>query len=240
MQVQIFQNKEALHRAVAERIIAEVKQNPQSVLGLSTGSSPIDTYANLVRDHQTQGTDYSRVRTFNLDEYVGLAGSHPQSYRYFMNEHLFHHLNIPMENTYVPSGIGDLEKECEAYENEIKRQGGIDLQLLGIGTNGHIGFNEPGTPLDSRTHVTRLLQETITANARFFSTVEEVPTEAVTMGIQTIMEARQIVLLAYGSKKAATIRDAVRRPVTENVPASVLQHHPDVALYLDEEAAALL
>lgn len=240
MKIHIFQTKEALHQAVAERIIDTVKQNPSCVLGLSTGSSPIDTYANLIEDHRTKGTDYSKVSTFNLDEYVGLPGSHPQSYRYFMNQHLFHHVNIPLEQTHVPSGIGDLEKECETYEEAIRKQGGIDLQLLGIGTNGHIGFNEPGTPRNSRTHVTRLLKETIAANARFFSGEEEVPTEAVTMGIQTILEAKQIVLLAYGGPKAATIRNAVKGPVTEEVPASVLQTHPDAALYLDEEAAALL
>ncbi|WP_162418310.1 glucosamine-6-phosphate deaminase [Cyclobacterium roseum] len=240
MQIQIFQSREALHRAVADRFISAVKANPKMVLGLSTGSSPLDTYANLVRDHQQNGTDYSKIHTFNLDEYVGLKGSHPQSYRYFMNAHLFHHLNIPMPQTHVPAGVGDLEAECERYEKEIQECGGIDLQLLGLGTNGHIGFNEPGTSFDSRTHVVNLLEETIDANARFFSGKEEVPTKAVTMGIQTIMEARQIALLAYGSKKAAPIRDAVNGPITESMPASLLQNHADVTLYLDEEAAALL
>ncbi|MDN3689755.1 glucosamine-6-phosphate deaminase [Cyclobacterium jeungdonense] len=240
MQIQIFQSREALHRAVADRFIAAVKANPQSVLGLSTGSSPLETYANLVRDHQRNGTDYSKIHTFNLDEYVGLSGSHPQSYRYFMNAHLFRHLNIPIAQTHVPTGVGDLEKECERYEKEILEQGGIDLQLLGLGTNGHIGFNEPGTSFDSRTHVISLLKETIEANARFFSGKEEVPTKAITMGIQSIMDARQIVLLAYGSKKAAPIRDAVNGPITETMPASILQNHPDVTLYLDEEAASLL
>ncbi|WP_162343374.1 glucosamine-6-phosphate deaminase [Cyclobacterium salsum] len=240
MQIQIFQSREALHRAVADSFISAVKANPKMVLGLSTGSSPLDTYANLVRDHQQNGTDYSKIHTFNLDEYVGLTGSHPQSYRYFMNAHLFRHLNIPMAQTHVPAGVGDLVEECERYENEIQVRGGIDLQLLGLGTNGHIGFNEPGTSFDSRTHVVSLLKETIEANARFFSGKEEVPTKAVTMGIQTIMEARQIALLAYGSKKAAPIRDAVNGPITESMPASLLQKHADVTLYLDEEAAALL
>lgn len=240
MQIQIFQSREALHRAVADRFISAVKANPKMVLGLSTGSSPLDTYANLVRDRQQNGTDYSKIHTFNLDEYVGLTGSHPQSYRYFMNAHLFQQLNIPMEQTHVPAGVGDLEEECKRYEKEIQECGGIDLQLLGLGTNGHIGFNEPGTSFDSRTHVVNLLEETIDANARFFSGKEEVPTKAVTMGIQTIMEARQIALLAYGSKKAAPIRDAVNGPITESMPASLLQNHADVTLYLDEEAAALL
>lgn len=240
MQINIFQNNKDLHQAVADEIIQYVKSKPDSVLGLSTGSSPVETYTLIGKDHKEKGTDYRRVVTFNLDEYVGLQGSHTQSYRYFMNTQLFDQLNIPLDQTHVPLGVGDLYENCSEYERQIQAAAGIDLQLLGIGTNGHIGFNEPGTPFDSRTHVTPLLKETLEANSRFFETSEEVPTKAVTMGIQTIMETRKIILLAYGSHKAAAVRDMVNGPVTEAVPASILQKHEYVTLFLDEEAAALL
>ena len=240
MQIQIFQDKESLHRAAAKELIDTVKTNPNIVLGLSTGSSPLETYDNMIKDHQTSGTDYAGVVTFNLDEYVGLDVSHPQSYRHFMNSSLLNHLNIPLNQTNVPDGIGDLKEACEAYEAKIDSAGGIDLQLLGIGTNGHIGFNEPGTAFDTRTHVTQLLPETIDGNAGFFQSAANVPKEAVTMGIQTIMEVKKIILIAYGSKKAAAIREMVNGPVTESMPASILQKHKNVTLFLDEEAAALL
>ncbi|MDO6439851.1 glucosamine-6-phosphate deaminase [Cyclobacterium sp. 1_MG-2023] len=240
MQIQIFQDKESLHRAVAQMFIEAVKVKPNIILGLATGSSPLETYENLIKDHKENGTDYSEVVTFNLDEYIGLEGSHSQSYRYFMNTSLFNGLNIPLGQTNVPSGTGDVNETCEAYENEITNAGGIDLQLLGIGTNGHIGFNEPGTPFDTRTHVTALTQETIDGNARFFESADSVPKKAVTMGIQSIMGAKKIALIAYGSKKAAAIRDMVNGPITESMPASILQNHPDATLFLDEEAAALL
>lgn len=240
MQIQIFQDKESLHRAVAQLFIEAVQAKPNIVLGLATGSSPLETYENMIRDHKVNGTDYSKVVTFNLDEYIGLEGSHTQSYRYFMNTSLFNGLNIPLGQTNVPSGTGDVNETCKAYEAQIAKYGGIDLQLLGIGTNGHIGFNEPGTPFDTRTHVTDLTQETIDGNSRFFENVESVPKKAVTMGIQSIMDAKKIALIAYGSKKAAAIRDMVNGPVRESMPASILQNHPDVNLFLDEEAAALL
>ncbi len=240
MQIQIFQDKESLHRAVAKELIDAVKAKPNIVLGLSTGSSPLETYDYMIKDHQKSGTDYADVVTFNLDEYIGLEGSHPQSYRHFMNTSLLKHLNIPLGQTNVPDGVGDLKEACEAYEAKIVSAGGIDLQLLGIGTNGHIGFNEPGTAFDTRTHVTQLLQETIDGNARFFERAAKVPKEAVTMGIQTIMEVKKIILIAYGSKKAAAIREMVNGPVTESMPASILQKHKNVTLFLDEEAASLL
>ncbi|MFO7823798.1 MAG: glucosamine-6-phosphate deaminase [Cyclobacterium sp.] len=240
MQINIFQSSQTLHQAVADEIIETVKSKSDSVLGLSTGSSPVETYKLLVKDHKENATDYRRIVTFNLDEYVGLEGDHPQSYRYFMNTHLFNQLNIPLAQTHVPLGVGDLEQNCKAYESQILAAGGIDLQLLGLGTNGHIGFNEPGTPFSSSTHVTPLLKETIEANSRFFGAREEVPTQALTMGIKTIMEARKIILLAYGSHKAAAIRDMVNGPVSDALPASILQNHGDVTLFLDEEAASLL
>jgi glucosamine-6-phosphate deaminase len=240
MQIQIFQDKESLHRAVSQQLIDAVKNKPNIVLGLSTGSSPLGTYDNIIKDHQKNGTDYSKTVTFNLDEYVGLEGSHPQSYRYFMNTSLFNHLNIPLEQTNVPQGTGDLKKVCEEYEAKVAAAGGVDLQLLGIGTNGHIGFNEPGTSFDTRTHVTNLLQETINSNAHFFQHAADVPKKAVTMGIRSIMETKKIILIAYGSKKAAVIREMVQGTITESMPASILQKHQDVTLFLDEEAASLI
>ncbi|AKP50645.1 glucosamine-6-phosphate deaminase [Cyclobacterium amurskyense] len=240
MQIQIFQDEKSLHHAVAQTLIDAVKANPKVVLGLATGSSPLETYNNMMVDHLKNGTDYSAVVTFNLDEYVGLEGTHTQSYRYFMNTSLFNGLNIPLSQTNVPDGTGDLKEVCETYEAKIAKAGGIDLQLLGIGTNGHIGFNEPGTSFDTRTHITELLQETIDGNARFFESAASVPKKAVTMGIQTIMDVKRVILIAYGSKKAAAIRDMVNGPVTESMPASILQKHQDVTLFLDEEAAALL
>jgi glucosamine-6-phosphate deaminase len=240
MEIQIFQDQESLHQAVSRQFIDAVKNKPNIVLGLSTGSSPLGTYDNMIKDHRKNGTDYSRTVTFNLDEYVGLEGSHPQSYRNFMNTSLFNHLNIPLEQTNVPSGTGDLKQVCEEYEAKIAAAGGIDLQLLGIGTNGHIGFNEPGTPFDTRTHVTNLLQETIDSNAHFFKRPADVPKEAVTMGIQSIMDTKKILLIAYGSKKAAAIRKMLQGTVNESMPASVLQKHQDVTLFLDEEAASLI
>lgn len=240
MQIQIFQDKESLHRAVAQMFIDAVKAKPNIVLGLATGSSPLETYEIMIKDHQVNRTDYSEVITFNLDEYIGLDGSHPQSYRYFMNTSLFKGLNIPLAQTNVPNGTGDANESCEAYEAKIASAGGIDLQLLGVGTNGHIGFNEPGTPFETRTHVNELMQETIDGNARFFESAASVPKNAITMGIQSIMDAKKIALIAYGSKKAAPIRDMVNGPVTESMPASILQKHQNVTLFLDEEAAALL
>ncbi|SHM40795.1 glucosamine-6-phosphate deaminase [Cyclobacterium lianum] len=240
MLINIFPDNDELHRAVSKEIIQLVKTKPDSVLGLSTGSSPVDTYALLVDDYKKNKTDYSSIVTFNLDEYVGLDAHHDQSYRHFMNFHLFNHLNIPADQTHVPLGTGDLDNNCQEYEALIQEAGGIDLQLLGIGTNGHIGFNEPGTSFESRTHVAPLLKDTIEANSRFFETSEEVPTKAVTMGIKTIMEARKIILLAYGSHKAAAVRDMVNGEVSEDLPASILQKHEHVALFLDEEAASLL
>ncbi|WP_339925409.1 glucosamine-6-phosphate deaminase [uncultured Cyclobacterium sp.] len=240
MRIHIFQDEESLHLAVAKELIEAVKTKPNTVLGLSTGSSPLGTYANMIKDHQMNGTDYSEVVTFNLDEYVGLEGTHPQSYRHFMNTSLLNHLNIPLNQTNVPDGTGDLKKTCENYEAKIVSAGGIDLQLLGIGTNGHIGFNEPGTAFDTRTHVTQLLQETIDGNARFFDSASAVPKEAVTMGIETIMEVKKVILIAYGSKKAAAVREMVNGPVVTEMPASILQKHQNVILFLDEEAASLL
>lgn len=211
---------------------AQVTGKPRSVLGLATGSSPIGTYERLCAQCAGGLLDFSQVRTVNLDEYCGLAPSHPQSYRYFMDAHLFNQINIKKENTYLPDGTAaDLEAECRRYENLIEELGGIDLQLLGIGHNGHIGFNEPAESFAATVHPVRLAESTISANSRLFARREDVPTRAVTMGIGTIMKARAILLIA-GGDKAAIIKEALEGPVTPQVPASVLQLHRRVTVIL--------
>ena len=185
--------------------------------------------------------DFSKIHTVNLDEYKGIDAENKQSYHYFMNQHLFSRVNIELQNTFVPDGMNEnQDEECQRYEKLIAGLGGVDLQLLGLGHNGHIGFNEPGTPFDSQTHVVDLTDSTIEANSRFFASRDQVPTKAISMGIASIMAAKKIILFAYGDKKADAIFKMVKGPVTEEVPASVLQHHPDVTLILDEAAAAKL
>ncbi len=226
----------------AARIIADaIRNKPNLVLGLATGGTPVGCYQELIRMHKEEGLDFSRVITFNLDEYIGLPPTHPQSYRYFMDENLFRHVNIKIENTYVPDGLSaDLQRTCKEFEELIKRAGGIDLQLLGIGANGHIAFNEPGSPSDSRTMVVNLSERTIKDNARFFKSIEEVPRQALSMGMETIMEVRKIILLASGVGKAEAVAKSVEGPITTDVPASILQRHPNCIFILDEEAASKL
>ncbi len=241
MRVVVEEDAEAASRWAAERIASLVRRKPNAVLGLATGGTPIRCYAELIRLHQEAGLDFSQVRTFNLDEYVGLAPDHPQSYRRFMEEQLFDKLNIPREQTHVPNGLADdFEQFADAYEQQIREAGGIDLQLLGIGRDGHIAFNEPGSSLASRTRLKCLTQETIDDNARFFEASEEVPSLAVTMGVGTILEARECLLLAAGSGKASAIRLAVEGPVSAQVTASALQLHRRATIVLDAEAAAWL
>lgn len=226
----------------AARIVADlVRRKPNCVLGLATGSTPLGMYAELIRMHREEGLDFSRVVTFNLDEYVGLEPAHPQSYRYFMNEHFFRHINIDPRNTHVPDGRAlDFDAHCQQYEKQIHDRGGIDLQVLGIGSDGHIAFNEPGSSLGSRTRLKTLTAETVRDNARFFGSEKAVPRLAITMGVGTILESRQCLLLACGSNKARAIRDAVEGPITAQVTASALQLHRDVICIVDEEAASLL
>ncbi len=226
----------------AARIIADaIRNKPNLVLGLATGGTPVGCYQELIRMHKEEGLDFSRVITFNLDEYIGLPPTHPQSYRYFMDENLFRHVNIKIENTYVPDGLSaDLQRTCKEFEELIKRAGGIDLQLLGIGANGHIAFNEPGSSFDSRTMVVNLSKRTIKDNARFFKSIEEVPRQALSMGMETIMEVRKIILLASGVGKAEAVAKSVEGPITTDVPASILQRHPNCIFILDEEAASKL
>lgn len=227
---------------LASRIFAaQITLKPESVLGLATGSTPVGMYNELVEMYKEGRVDFSKVRTVNLDEYAGLDGSNDQSYRYFMNHNLFDHINIDKDNTNVPNGVAaDLQAECERYEQVVADMGGVDIQLLGIGNNGHIAFNEPCEEFPEKTHIVDLTQNTIEANARFFSSMDEVPKKALTMGIGTIMKAKKIVLLANGAKKAQTIYDTVYGPITPKVPASILRLHPDVTIFADEEAAALL
>lgn len=227
---------------LASRIFAaQITLKPESVLGLATGSTPVGMYNELVEMYKEGRVDFSKVRTVNLDEYAGLDGSNDQSYRYFMNHNLFDHINIDKDNTNVPNGVAaDLQAECERYEQVVADMGGVDIQLLGIGNNGHIAFNEPCEEFPEKTHIVDLTQNTIEANARFFSSMDEVPKKALTMGIGTIMKAKKIVLLANGAKKAQTIYDTVYGPITPKVPASILRLHTDVTIFADEEAAALL
>lgn len=239
MELVIVDSYRELSLRAAAHVAALLRRKPNAVLGLATGSTPVGLYQELVRLHRQEGLDFSRVTTFNLDEYWGLPDDHPASYHRFMQENLFGLVNLRPENTHIPSGTAEnMEAECERYEEAIRRAGGIDLQILGIGQNGHIGFNEPGTPFTSRTRVVDLTEDTRRANARFFPSLEEVPRRAVTMGIATIMEAREILLLASGKEKAAALAAAVEGEVTPEVPASVLQTHPRVTVLADRAAAA--
>jgi glucosamine-6-phosphate deaminase len=223
---------------IAARIIAGLlREKPNAVLGLATGSTPLLLYRELIG----MNLDWSRVTTFNLDEYIGLPREHPQSYHSFMWENLFQHVNLPKENIHIPDGNSkNIPRFCAEYEERIKAAGGIDLQVLGIGTDGHIGFNEPTSSLASRTRIKTLTQQTCRDNARFFESEEAVPHHVITMGIGTIMEARMNLLLAFGPNKAGAVAEAVEGPVTSINPASVLQMHPVVKVCLDEAAAGEL
>ncbi|PWW29537.1 glucosamine-6-phosphate deaminase [Cytobacillus oceanisediminis] len=232
---------EDLSHKAAQLMIEKIRSNPEMTLGLATGSTPKGVYAELIKDHIENGTSYEKITTINLDEYIGLPSSDPNSYRYFMNSELFNHLNIPLENTNLPNGTADdINQECLRYEQLIKDLVDIDLQLLGIGQNGHIGFNEPGTSFKSRTHVVKLAESTRKANARFFESIDEVPAHAITMGIASILDSREIVLLASGSAKAEAIRRLVNGEPDEQFPASALKLHPNVTIIADEEALRLV
>lgn len=238
MRVMITPDAIEMSKRAAGLFIEAINTNPRLVLGLATGSTPIGLYAELVKAYREGKVDFSQVKTFNLDEYYGLAPEHPASYHYFMREHLFKHINIRPENIHIPNGIpSDVKAYCREYEEMIRETGGIDLQLLGIGQNAHIGFNEPGTQLGAETQLIELSPETIESNARFFHDQNEVPRKAISMGIKTIMHSRKIVLLASGEKKAQAIKNTINGPVMSCVPASVLQLHRDVVMILDRAAA---
>lgn len=226
---------ENLSRMAAGIICATVASKPNAVLGLATGSSPLGTYQEMIASNQRGDVDFSNVTSVNLDEYAGLNGDHEQSYRYFMNKNLFSQINIKMENTYVPNGCAkDLAQEGKEYDAFIKQLGGIDVQLLGIGLDGHIGFNEPDDVFTAATHEVVLDPSTIEANARFFENEAEVPRTAITMGIMSIMQAKKIILIANGKNKRDIVEKAVYGPITPKVPASILQLHPDVTVIYTE------
>ncbi|MGG5254816.1 glucosamine-6-phosphate deaminase [Neobacillus sp. SM06] len=228
-----------MSQKAAELIVEKVRKNPAIHLGLATGGTPIGTYANLIEDHRKNGTSYQKVITFNLDEYIGLSGNNQNSYRYYMDKQLFNHIDIQKSNTHIPHGDAlDTEKECLRYDQLIEGAGGVDLQILGIGSNGHIGFNEPGTPFESTTHIVQLTPSTIMANARYFEKMEEVPTKAITMGISTIMKSKEILLLVSGKAKKVALKRLLEGEITENFPASVLKKHPYVTIIADEAAIA--
>lgn len=241
IKVQVLADADAVARAAAGVIVSLVRDNPDAVLGLPTGSTPERTFEEVVRLSRAEGVSFAKVTTFNLDEYFGLSGDHSQSYRAFMNERLFKHLDIRLWNTHVFNGLArSPEDECAAFERKIAACGGIDLWFLGIGTNAHIAFNEPGSPADGRSRKVPLSEATIAANSdgRFFKDPNEVPRHALTVGLGTVLDARRLLLLAMGEKKAAAIAASVKGPVTTDAPGSLLQHHPDCTFMLDRAAAA--
>jgi glucosamine-6-phosphate deaminase len=247
MLVVVKKNHREVSREAARVVSERVREKPSAVLGLATGGTPLELYRELIRMHREEGLDFSKVTTFNLDEYIGLPPSHNQSYHYFMREHLFKHLDIPERYIHIPSGMVDvndihrINRFCRWYEEQITECGGIDLQILGIGANGHIGFNEPGSSLGSRTRIKTLSEKTRRDNARFFENdIEKVPKYAITMGIGTILDSKIVLLLASGKNKAQAIKNTVEGPITAQVPASVVQMHRRAILVVDEEAGSLL
>lgn len=237
--IHVYDTVDEVSQKAFEVILDVVKSGPVT-LGLATGSSPVGMYARMVKDHELHGTSYKNVTTYNLDEYVGLPKGHTQSYLTFMNENLFDFVDIDRKNIHMPSAhTDDLKADALAYSKAVLAAK-VDLQVLGVGSNGHIGFNEPGTPFDSITHVVALKDETRQDNARFFNDLSEVPEYAVSMGITEIMAAKKILLIATGKKKAVAIRSMVKDPISTDSPCTILQKHPDVTLVLDKEAASLL
>ncbi len=241
MEVILQKTYEDMSRVAAEVVVEVLNTKPNAVLGMATGSTPLGLYQELVRLHKEEQLDFSRVTTFNLDEYVGLGIKHPQSYHYFMHEHFFKHVNIPAHNINIPSGTtSNYPAFCEWYEQRIVECGGIDLQILGIGSDGHIAFNEPASSMTSRTRLKTLSKQTIDDNARFFENRDDVPVYAITMGVGTILDARKLLLVASGKQKAEAVALAVEGPVTSMITASALQLHRDAKVIVDAEAARKL
>ncbi|MBM7553029.1 glucosamine-6-phosphate deaminase [Thalassobacillus pellis] len=237
MKVRVTENYQHMSATAADMIAAQIMDKPDAVLGLATGSTPLGTYNELIRAYNKSRLSFSGVRTLNLDEYVGLPQSHPQSYHTFMEENLFKRIDINPDQTFIPNGMAeDRNKECRRYENLIDEIGPPDLQVLGIGRNGHIGFNEPGTSFASTTHLVKLADSTREANARFFQSKEKVPTHAITMGITSILKSKKIILLASGEEKMPAIKHLLTGDIGEKFPASALLNHPDVTLIVDELA----
>ena len=241
MRIIVCENYEEVSKKAAQMILSQVTLKPNSVLGLATGSTPIGMYENLVNLNKKGDIDFSEVRTFNLDEYYNLPKENNQSYHYFMHQNLFNHININSENIHIPNGMtNDVNAECERYDELIKESGGIDIQVLGIGNNAHIGFNEPTINFEKGTHLVELDDSTIEANSRFFDNIEDVPKKAITMGVGSIFKSRKIMLIATGENKAEAIYNTVYGKVVPEVPASILQFHSDIVLILDKDAAKLL
>ncbi|NLM76479.1 MAG: glucosamine-6-phosphate deaminase [Ruminococcaceae bacterium] len=241
MNIRVFENDRQAAQAAACMIAAQILSKPAAVIGLATGGTPVPAYQELVRLTNAGVLDWSRVTTFNLDEYLGLPGDHDQSFKYFMMKHLFNKVNIAPESIHIPDGMAaDPTEACMSYERAIREQGGIDLQLLGIGRNGHIGFNEPADAFSPITHVVDLTEDTIEANARFFASSADVPRQALSMGVGTIMQARSIVMLVTGTEKARAVRSMICEPVSPSCPASVLQLHANVTILLDSPAATAM
>jgi glucosamine-6-phosphate deaminase len=242
MLVVLKNNFEEISQEAARMVATAVRNNPSAILGLATGATMLGMYRELVRLHRKEALNFSQVVTFNLDEYLGLAADHPESFHYFMRENFFAHVDVSSANMHIPDGKigGNYENYCASYEESIHRAGGIDLQILGIGRNGHIGFNEPTSSLASRTRLKVLNGETIEDNRKSFAPGEEIPRCAITMGIGTILEAKKVILLATGAAKAEAVAKAIEGPITSSLTASALQLHPDVTFILDEDAASEL
>jgi len=239
MKVKIVKTKEEMGQVAAVLIAEGMARKSPYVLGLATGSTPIPLYQALIKLYKARKLDFSTTLSFNLDEYVGLKPTHDQGYRYFMNQQLFNHININKKNTFVPDGLAkDICAHCCQYEGMIKGVGGIDYQVLGIGSNGHIGFNEPGSSIGSLTRMVQLTANTIKDNSRFFKRIQDVPTKAITMGIGTVLRSKKIMLLATGANKVDVVAKAIEGPITATVPASALQLHPNVTFIITQDAAA--
>lgn len=241
MLVEVVDDYEAMSERAAEVIAHQIRRKPDSVIGFATGGTPLGLYKRLIRFHHEKGLDFSKITTFNLDEYVGLPPEHDQSYHYFMWENLFRHINVNPGNVYIPHGMADdIDFFCEWYEQQIADAGGIDLQILGVGANGHLAFNEPGSSLGSRTRIKTLTGKTVQDNARYFERMEDVPRFAITMGIGTIMEARKLLLIANGEKKAEAIHKTLEGQITAMVPATIVQLHRYAHVLVDRLAASKL
>lgn len=241
MNLRVVNSYEELSKVAASEFSKVIKEKPNAILGLATGGSPIGMYKELIKMYENKELDFSKITTVNLDEYIGLNPEHSQSYRHFMNDNLFNHINIDVANTFVPNGLAkDLEVECKEYDKRIIELGGIDIQLLGVGNNGHIAFNEPDEHLSAGTHVISLTENTIEANARFFDNIDDVPRTAITMGVGGIMKAKKIILIASGESKAEAIKGLFSGKITTENPASMLQMHRDVTVIVDKEAAKLI
>ncbi len=241
MLVEVVDDYAAMSERAAEIVTLQIRRKPDCVIGFATGSTPLGLYKRLIENYRERGLDFSKVTTFNLDEYVGLSPKHEQSYHYFMWENLFEHLNVDPAKVHIPQGMADdIDDFCAWYERRIERAGGIDLQILGIGANGHLAFNEPGSSLGSRTRIKTLTEKTVEDNARFFDDPAQVPRYAITMGIGTIMEARKLLLVASGTGKADAIKATLEGPVTAMVPATIVQLHRQAHVIIDQAAASKL